>query len=348
MRVLIAKLSSFGDVIHTLPALTDLKGARPDVEVDWLVEEAYAPLVRRHPGVAQVHEVALRRLRWPPTRWPALARHGRELRSTLRARRYDLVLDVQGLVKSALLSRLAGAPVVGFDAESCREPSAARLYQRHLRLGGHPHIVEQMRRFFAEAIGYAVPKGQGSAGLPRPAGRAGVALPERYGLIVHGAAWQTKLWPEERWRNLLHRLAATGRMVVLPWGSVDERQRAVRLADGIAGASPLSRKLAGEEVAELIAGADFAVGIDTGLMHLAAAYGVPGVTLFGPTDPDYATPYGPHQRAVRSDHLDAPCQQVRCTREPHGQCCMREVDADEVWAAVSTMLSDQAAGPTAG
>jgi len=188
------------------------------------------------------------------------------------------------------------------------------------------------------------PRGQGKAGLPSPGARPAVILPERYGLIVHGAAWQTKLWPEERWRNLLRRLSATGRSVVLPWGTVDERQRAQRLAEGIEGVALLSRKLDGEEVAELVAAADFAVGIDTGFMHLAAAFDVPGVTLFGPTDADYAIPYGAHQRAVRSDHLDAPCQQVRCTREPHGQCCMREVDADEVWAAVSTMLSEQAAG----
>ena len=344
MRILIAKLSSFGDVIHTFPALTDLKAARPEIEVDWLIEEAYAPLVRRHPGVAEAQEVALRRLRWPPSNWPALIRHRRGLRAALRARRYDLVLDVQGLLKSALLSRLAGAPVVGFDKDSCREPSAARFYQRHVRLGGHPHVVEQTRRFFAEAVGYPMPRQRGQAGLPRPTGRPGEALPERYGLIVHGAAWQTKLWPEERWRNLLHRLTATGRAVVLPWGTVDERQRAERLAQGIPGALPLSRKLDGAEVAELVAGADFAVGVDTGFMHLAAAFGVPGVTLFGPTDADYAMPYGAHQRAVRSDHLDAPCQQVRCTRQPHGQCCMREVDTDEVWTAVSTMLSEQAAG----
>jgi heptosyltransferase-1 len=344
MRVLIAKLSSFGDVIHAFPALTDLKAMRPEIEVDWLVEEAYAPLVRRHPGVAEVHEVALRRLRWPPSRWPALIRHRRQLRTTLRTRRYDLVLDAQGLMKSAVLSRMAGATVIGFDRESSREPSATRLYHKHLRLGGHPHIVEQLRRFFGEAIGYRVPQGRGSAGLPRPQARPAIVLPEHYGLIVHGAAWQTKLWPEERWRSLVRRLVATGRAVVLPWGNVEERRRAARLSDGIAGAVPLSRKLDGEEVAELVAGADFAVGVDTGFMHLAAAFDVPGVTLFGPTDSDYAMPYGTHQRAVNSDHLESPCQQVRCTREAHGQCCMREVDADEVWAAVSAMLSEQAAG----
>jgi heptosyltransferase-1 len=193
MRILIVKLTSFGDVIHTFPALTDLKAARPEIEVDWLVEEAYAALVRRHPGVAAVHEVALRRLRWPPTRWSALIRHGGQVRAAIRARRYDMVFDVQGLIKSALLSRLASAPVVGFDRQTCREPAAARFYHKHLHLGGHPHAAEQLRRFFAEAVGYPLPKGRGRAGLPRPAGRPAMPLPERYGLIIHGTAWRTKL-----------------------------------------------------------------------------------------------------------------------------------------------------------
>jgi heptosyltransferase-1 len=347
MRVLIVKLSSFGDVIHTFPAVTDLKAARPEIEADWLVEEAYAPLVRHHPGVSLVHPVSLRRLRWPPGRWPALIRHRRALRADLRARRYDLILDAQGLLKSALLGRLAGAPIIGFDRKSIREPAAARLYERQLGLGGHPHIVEQLRRFFAEAIGYPVPPGRGRAGLVRPQERPAMDLPDRYGLIVHGAAWPTKLWPEERWRSLMQRLGTMGRALVLPWGDVEERRRAGRLADGIAGAMPLSRKLAGDEVAGLVAGADFAVGLDTGFMHLAAAFGVPGVTLFGPTDAGYAIPYGPHQRAVSSHHRDAPCQQVRCAREPHGQCCMREVDAVEVLAAVEAMLTESVERPGA-
>jgi lipopolysaccharide heptosyltransferase I len=283
-------------------------------------------------------------LRWPPSQWPALIQHRRALRAALRARHYDLVLDVQGLLKSALLARLASAPMVGFANESIREPAAGRFYQRRIRLGGHPHIVEQLRRFFAEAIGYPMPRRPGSAGLVRPHHRPAVDLPERYGLIVHGAAWPTKLWPEERWRSLIERVTTSGRAIMLPWGDVEERRRAARLAEGIPGASPLSRKLDGDELAELVAGADFAIGIDTGFMHLAAAFDVPGVTLFGPTDAAYAIPYGPNQRAVSSDHLEAPCQQVRCAHQPHGQCCMREVDADEVWAAVEAMLARTAVG----
>jgi heptosyltransferase-1 len=333
-RILIVKLSSFGDVIHTLPALTDLHAARPDIEVDWLVEEGYATLVGRHPAVSEVHEVSLRRLRWPPSRWPGLLRHRRALRAALSARRYDLVIDAQGLMKSALLARLAGAPIVGFDTASAREPSAVRFYARHLPLGGHPHIVEQLRRFFAAALDYPLPPGIGSAGLPRPSTRNA----ERYGLVITTAGWPTKLWPDERWHRLVERIAATGNRVLLTWGSPEERARAERIAEGIPLASALAHRLSGDELADLAAGADFAVGLDTGVSHLAAAFDVPGVSLFGPTDPDHARPYGRGQRALRSDHPSAPCQQVRCRREASGRCCMERIQLDAVWAEVAAIL----------
>ena len=338
-RILVVKLSSFGDVIHTLPALTDLHAARPDIEVDWLVEEGFANLVARHPAVSEVHTVALRRLRWPPSRWPALLRHRSILKAALRARRYDMVIDAQGLMKSAVLARLAGAPIVGFDLASAREPATVRLYARRLPLGGHPHVVEQMRRFFASALDYPLPPGVGSAGLPRRSeGRK-----SRYGLVITAAGWPTKLWPEERWRGLVERIVAAGHRVVLPWGSEEERARAGRIAAGIAGAAPLPHRFTSDELADLAAGADFAVGLDTGVSHLAAAFDVPGVTLFGPTDPDHARPHGRGQRALRSDHPSAPCQQVRCRREASGRCCMERIELEAVWTEVAAILP-QAAG----
>lgn len=339
MRLLIVKLSSFGDVVHTFPALTDLKAARPDIEVDWLVEEAFADLVASHPGVDEVHRVALRRLRWPPTRWPALLAHRHALRRTLRARRYDMVLDMQGLMKSAMLARLAGAPVTGIDTASAREPSAARLYDRQIRLVADPHAVEKLRHLAADAVGYAVPAGRGRANLRPAGGQPGVPLPARYGIVVAGTSWPSKLWPEDRWRRLVAAIAATGRRLVVPWGNTEEEARARRLTAGVAGAEILPRRLAGGELARFVAHADFAVGLDTGLMHLAAACDVPGVTLFGPTDPDRTGPYGANQRVVRSTGPFAPCLQKRCTHGPGDERCMDRVEYDAVWSAVSAMLA---------
>lgn len=334
MRVLVVKLSSFGDVVHTFPAITDLKAARPDVTVDWLVEEGFAPFVRLHAGVDVVHTLAFRRLRKPASRWPRLAGETWRLRQALRGRRYDLVVDLQGLIKSALPARLAG-PVTGYDAASAREPAATRLYARRHPVPRDMHAVERTRALLAAAVGYPVPGGEGRFGIiadgpPDPA----LGLPPRYAMVMHAASWPTKLWPEDHWRALLPALATGGRGVVFPWGNDGERARAERLAAGLTGAVVLPRVLAGAELARVLGAAEFAVGLDSGLMHLSAALGVPGVWLYGPTDPGLTGPYGPGQVVVRSTWPEAPCRRRTCADIPSGDCCMRAIGIEAVADAV--------------
>jgi heptosyltransferase-1 len=345
MRILIVKLSSFGDVVHCFPALTDLAEARPGVEIDWLVEEAFAPIARLHPAVGAIFQIPLRRRRWPPSHWPELVRELLGLRRRLRLRQYDLVIDLQGLVKSALVARLAGAPVAGYGRRALREPMARYFYGRRYDIETDMHAAERSRRLVAAAVGYEPREGVGSFGLRDRAGLHQIAgLPERYGIAIHSASWPTKLWPEAEWRRLLARIAGEGNAIVLPWGSEDERARAERLAAGVVGVFVLPEKLTGAELAGVIGAAEFAVGVDTGLMHLANALGLPGVWLYGPTDPVLSGPYGPGQLVVRSDHRQAPCRQRRCIREPGGQCCMRAVAFDRVAAAVEQSLADGARG----
>ena len=337
MRLLIVKLSSFGDVIHTFPAITDLKAARPDIEVDWLVEEAFAPFVALHPGVAKIHTLAFRRLRKPASRWPRLASETWRLRRALRARRYDLVVDLQGLMKSAIAARLAGA-VSGFAADSAREPAAARLYRHRFAVPRQMHAVERTRRLLAAAVGYPVPDGAGRYGIavavgPDPA----LGLPLRYAMVMHAASWPTKLWPEEHWRALLPALAVEGRGIVLPWGNAEEKARAERLATGVPGVVVLPRVMAGAELARVIAAAEFAVGLDSGLMHLAAALGVPGVWLYGPTDPGLTGPYGEGQTMIQSTWPKAPCRRRICGDTPGGDCCMRAIAGERVAEAVRAL-----------
>jgi heptosyltransferase-1 len=349
MRILIVKLSSFGDVIHTFPAITDLKVARPDVEIDWLVEEPLAPFARLHPGVAELHPLAFRRLRWPPSRWPSLAGAVAGLRRRLRARRYDLVVDLQGLIKSAVPARLAGAPVAGYDAPSAREPAASRLYRHRFAVPKELHAVERTRRLLAAAVGYSIPEALGRYGLATPPTLpADTGLPGRYGLIFHATSWPTKHWPEDHWRRLLERMAANDTMVALPWGNAEEKARAERLASGLGNAVVLSRIFSGTELAAVVAHADFAVGLDTGLMHLAAAYGVPGVSLFGPTDPARSGPYGENQLVIKSAYPKAPCFRRRCVDEPDGMCCMHAIPVEEVVAVLSGPTPAEPSQPRRG
>ena len=363
------KMSSFGDVIHTLPALTDLKLAIPDIEIDWVLEEAFAPLAAAHPAVTETIPVAVRSARWPPTRWVTFMIGRARIRRHFRSRRYDFVLDAQGLLKSAILARQAGRPVFGFDANSAREHAASILYKKSFSVPQGLHAVERTRLLFAAAFGYDLPAGEGDFGLwdsPRstptraepapawaevatpPRSSSGPAdpppaLPARYGILIQAASWPSKLWPETHWRSLLDRLGAEGKSVVIPWGNDAERARATRLAAGRPLIHVLSRRLSGTPLISVIQRAEFAIGLDSGLMHLATALGVPGVWLFGPTDPALTGPYGPRQHVLRSPHREAPCYRRNCPKEPDGLCCMRRIEVDAVDAALS-VLADAAPG----
>jgi heptosyltransferase-1 len=311
--VLLIKTSSMGDVIHTLPALTDALRAIPDIEFDWVVEEGFAEIPAWHPAVAQVIPVAIRR--WRKNPWKTL-RSGewKNVRQRLKSTPYELVIDAQGLLKSALLTRYAQGLVVGLDRTSAREPLASRFYDRGLDVPWGQHAVERVRQLFAAALGYQVPKGFGDYGLDRSyfTGAAGAAP---YVLFLHGTTWASKHWPELYWRRLAELAIERNLKVRLPWGNPAEKARAERIAADLEGVQVLPpMQLAG--VAHIIAGASACVAVDTGLGHLAAALEVPGISLFGPTNAGFTGAYGRSQVHLSSDFPCAPCMQKRCVYTP--------------------------------
>lgn len=288
MRVLLIKTSSLGDVIHTLPALTDAARAIPGIQFDWVVEEGFAEIPAWHPAVAQVIPVAIRRWRknllqtWKSGEW-------QRFKQRLRETEYDLVVDAQGLFKSAVLTRYSKAPVAGLDRDSAREPLACRFYDRLYPVPWGQHALERTRQLFAQALGYSVPEGWGDYGLDREAMRDPAAPP--YLLFLHGTTWASKHWPEADWRALAERMSAQGWAIRLPWGNDAERERAQRIAAGLENVAVLPKlNLAG--VAKVIAGATACVAVDTGLGHLAAALDVPTLSLYGPTLPGRVGAYG--------------------------------------------------------
>jgi len=285
-----------GDVIHALPVVTDLLAARPGTEVDWVVEEAFADLPRLHPGVGQVIPVAVRRWRRAPFSRPVRAEVA-EVRARLRERGYDLVLDLQGLLKSAWIARMAGAPVAGFDRASVRESLAALAYRHRYAVPRQLHAIERLRRLAGQALGYPV------HGLPRFGLRApSVAVPARPGppwvVLLHATSRPTKQWPEGHWAALGRSLLERGLSLVLPWGSPAEEARAQALAEAMRpGDVIVAPKLTLAQCAVLLAHARAVVGVDTGLTHLAAALSVPTVALFAATP---AWRFGPYwsERAI--------------------------------------------------
>jgi lipopolysaccharide heptosyltransferase I len=281
-RVLFVKLSSLGDVIHHLPAVTELAERRPDAHVGWVVEEAYVDLVAMHPAVREAFAVSLRSLRRNPLRAAAWRRMG-ETRKRLARSRWDYVVDAQGLLKSAVVSRFARRPAFGLDAASARERLAARFYDVRIAVPRDLHAVERNRRLVGEIFGYR-PAGAARYGLARPPSPPAWAPRAPYAVLLHAASRADKRWPQERWIALGNALAARGVCVVLPGGTDAERADAARLTTAIPGAMAAPpMQLA--EAAALLGNAAHVVGVDTGLTHLALALGTPVVGIYCASNP---------------------------------------------------------------
>ncbi|HWH48058.1 MAG TPA: lipopolysaccharide heptosyltransferase I [Burkholderiales bacterium] len=300
-KILLVKMSSLGDVVHNLPAATDIRRYRPDTIIDWVVEEQYVPLVSMHPAVNRVIPVALRRWR----RSPLSVANWREfgaLRKALREHAYDAIVDTQGLLKSALVAKLARGPIIGFGPGTVREPIASRLYDTTIEFPPQGHKVSLYRSFVAQALGYAVAAGIDYGIAPRvPVPRIATG---RYYLAFHATARAEKLWQEANWVALLRRLEKAGYACILPWGSDEEHARSERIAASSSTAIIPSR-LSLDDMAALISGADFVVGVDTGLMHLAAALTRPVVGIYCNSDPVDVGPVGPGP-TVHRGHIGAP------------------------------------------
>ncbi|MCO5162763.1 MAG: lipopolysaccharide heptosyltransferase I [Mesorhizobium sp.] len=308
MRVLIVKTSSMGDVIHTFPALEDALAARPDIEFGWCVEEGFAGIVALHPKIRSIHRVALRRWRkhlFSAATW----REAAALRQELHGARYDLVLDAQGLLKSAVVAGLAGAPVWGLDRASAREPIAARFYARSFAVPRGLHAIERTRRLFGQALGYAPDLSRLASGVePPPAGYA-AAPGARTAFLLHGASRDDKKWSIVEWQATARALLARGLTPLVTWSSDTERQVAESIA-AVPGVVVIPRSPL-PEIAGAIGRSDLAIGVDTGLTHLAAAFGLPTVAVFLSTEPGLTGPRGAYAsslsagpgRPVRADDV---------------------------------------------
>jgi heptosyltransferase I len=333
MRILLVKLSSFGDVLHALPTLAALRAAYPQAHLTWLVEAAYAPLLAGHPALDEVWVAP--RLKPGQLAAPANRRLLTGLLRRLLSQRFDLVIDLQGLLKSAVWVLLARSPrKVGYDRT--REGSYLVLTERVRPYDPDAHAVRRYLHL-AHYLGALPAPPRFQLGLATEVDISPLLpIAERPLALLHpGARWVTKLWPEASWAALARWLAAQGFRVALT-GSPADRLQVENIAAQTQGAAlNLAGRTSLAELAAVLRQARFAVTTDTGAMHLAAALGTPVAALFGPTAPWRTGPFGAGHEIVRLGLDCSPCFKRNCAAPR----CLTDLPVARVQEACEKILS---------
>ncbi len=310
MRILLVKTSSLGDVIHNLPVASDIRRRFPEAKIDWLVEESFAEIPLLHPAVSQVFPVAMRRWRkslLSRTTWCEISAYRRAVSADF----YDAVIDTQGLVKSGLLASQARGPKFGQSAASAREPLAARFYDRCFDIPRQQNAVQRNRQLAAAALAYALDVLPLDYGMTAPALQTDWLATGKYAVLLTATSRADKEWPEAHWHTLGAALNDARLHCVLPGGNAAERARAARIAEKLphAVAAPAMNltKLAG-----LMAGAALVIGVDTGLVHLAAALQRPTAAIYCGSDPSLTGVLGtaPHRNLGGIGQSPAPAEVI--------------------------------------
>lgn len=363
-RILIVRMSALGDIVHALPVLAAIRRAWPAAQVDWIVDEAYAPILSLAEGLHR--RVIVRASTSAKASTAAKATVDKSMDGTadkkgspprdsvsfggglgylqavrhLRAQRYDAALDLQGLLKSAVWARLSGAArVIGFGRAHLREPQAARFYSETVVPLDAPHVI-QKNLSILHALG--IPPGPAELPLHPSAGAAttdaitAAGGPGKYAILNPGAAWPNKRWPAARFGALAAQLRArTGLRSLVTWGP-DERGLAESVAASSEGAAVPAPPTAIADLAVLMRDAALVVSGDTGPLHIAAAMGAPLVGLYGPTWPERNGPWNPDDQVI-SRAGGCVCHHKRqCLR---GAPCIDEIQVADVLAAALQRLS---------
>lgn len=344
-KALIVKLSSMGDLVQALPALTDAVKACPGLTFDWLVDESFCDIPDWHLSVNEVLSVPLRS--WKAESRSALLRGVLDWRRQLKTRHYDAVLDLQGNIKSAVFTRLAQGPRHGYDSASVRERGAQLVYSNRHKVDRDLHAVQRMRTLMSQSLHYALPESPPDFGLvgkvwPQPP----VQLPDRAFLVfVPNASWPNKAWLNESWRNLAKVAAESEFDVLLPWGSEAEHKQAQEIAGGLEHVQVLPR-LSLTHIASILDMSAGAVCVDTGLAHISAALGKPTVTLYGPTDPALVGAAGTCSAQVAASGYGCiPCYRKLCKVDdyegPVAQC-LASISVQGIWQVLQQKMLESA------
>lgn len=271
-----------GDLVHNMPLIADIREHFPDAVIDWVVEQSFLDVARLNTQIDTFIPIAMRRWKHALTHastWKEFAAFRRQL----KAREYDAILDTQGLLKSALISRWARGASHGQNSHTAREAVAGHLYTYPHDIPRNLHAITRNRLLGAAAFNYALPQTPPVYQLAVPEQALPITVPPSFILAMHGTARDAKLWPTQHWIELGKHLSRQNLPLLLPWGNSAEHDRAKQIASAVPGAAVLP-KMNLAQLACLIGRATAVVGLDTGLMHLAVALNIPTLAIFTDTD----------------------------------------------------------------
>lgn len=334
MRILFVKLTSMGDLIHALPALTDASRAIPTISFDWVIEKSFSEVATWHPAVKNTITTSHRY--WKKNLYQSI-KNGEipQFLRSLRQEKYDLVIDGQTSIKSAFIMLFTRGTRTGLDKNASREWIAHLAYQKKIFVDKNMHAIKRLRLLFSNALGYPYVNSPPDYGIGNTVfSPIKWALPKPYLVFVHYASWQSKHWPEAYWRQLLLLAASEGFHVLLPWGNKTEQYRAKRISENHSNATVLPFCTLSEH-ATILKGSKGAICSDTGLSHLAAALNVPSLTLYGSTNPHLIGTTGLHQQHGVSPFACRMCYKHQCHYDDQTHedaLCQLAIKPDRVWA----------------
>ena len=329
-KILIVKTTSLGDLIHSMPAITDVQRMLPDAEIHWLVEESFADVPTWHPFVKKVHSCAIRR--WKKALFSTSTRREiRELKQSLLAEQFDLVIDAQGLLKSAWMVRWLHCPRHGYDKSSIKEKQASLVYSDQHAVSRELAAIERVRQLFAKSLGYQVDElDQQFALQVKNPNECNVGIESKYIVLLHGTNWESKIWPVEYWKKLAKELTQGGTAVYIPWGNEGEQERAQEIAKSTTAVVLKRESLT--SLAFILQNAFAVVGSDTGLSHLAAALGTKTIGIYGSTSMQLTGLIGANVKSIQSKKSCSPCLKRECPLISAGEMipCYKTIDPELV------------------
>ncbi len=334
MKILVIKPSSLGDIIHSLPFLKALRNTFPDAQIDWVISKNLAGVLEGHPLINNL--IIFDKDSWKSIRnLPKTTKEARMLIKALRSKKYDMVIDLQGLLRSGIITGITRSPLkVGFD--NAREGSR-HFYNKKVRVDGSLHAVERYLEI-AKSIGVKTERAEFPLDIEKSAAKeAGLLIGDlkEYVVIVPSARWQSKRWSPENFGALINRLSLPCVIV----GSSSDKKIAKQVMNSSDGKGiDLSGKTGLKGLIALIAGARAVISNDSGPLHIAAALGVPVAALFGPTDPARTGPYDWHNnknlKVIKTSIDCSPCFRKKC-KDPQ---CMNKISVDTVFEAVKEYI----------